>query len=632
MPSSVSLCVDAFISGLRPEPDVLVSEWAEEFRFLTQTSAAEPGRWRNERTPYLIEPMDALSTYSGVEQVSVIKGAQGGWTEACANAIGYTIHKAPGPMMYIQPTVDTAKRFSRTRLAPMIESCAPLRERIKDSKSRDSSNTVMMKDFPGGVLILGGANSAAALRSAPIRVLLMDEVDAYPQDVDGEGDPIELAEKRTSTFRNRKIFKFGTPTLVGLSHIEKAFKAGDQRQWHVPCPHCKAEQVLHWRFEDDQPGGLIWERGKPETAKYQCQHCLELIAEHHKTWMNANGRWIPSRTEGVDPKIRSYHWPSLYSPYGWPGSSWAELAKKWEVGHGDPTKLKAFFNLELGLPYEDKASRSAEPHVLMDRCANFPLPLADGTAVVPNEIALITLGADVQNNRIEYEVVGWGKGEESYSLLTGVIAGDTTTTAPFTELDRVLLQRFKNEAGLDLIIKAACIDSNFNTQTVTTWCGPRFNRRVWAVRGKSGPRAIWPRMPGHSKYNRTPQFTLGVDSAKSAIVGRLSIDEPGPGYCHFPTGRDESFFQQITSEICVTVYDKIPPYNVWKKKVAHARNEALDCRVYAYAGLCGLIAGGFNLDSEATRIGLLVSASLANLQQPLTRPANNRAPRFSMAR
>ena len=629
--NSLEICLAAYTNGLRPEPDMLVSEWAQEYRILSQTSAAEPGRWRNERTPYLIEPMDALSVYSGVEQVSVMKGAQGGWTEACANFIGFVVHKAPGPMMYLQPTVDTVKRFSRMRLAPMIESCEPLRERIKQSKSRDASNTVFMKEFPGGVLVLGGANSAAALRSMPIRTLLMDEVDAYPSDVDNEGDPIELAEKRTATFRNRKIFKFSTPTLVGLSPIEKAYKAGDQRQWHVPCPHCHNPQVLHWRLEDDQaPGGIVWKAGHPETAQYQCQFCLKLIAEHHKTWMNNNGVWIPSVT-GVDPKIRSYYWPSLYSPYGWPGSSWTELAKKWEAGHKDPTKLKAFFNLELGLPYEDKASRSAEPHVLIERCEVFPDPRADGTTVVADEIALITLGSDVQPNRIEYEIVGWWKGEESYSIDYGVISGDTSTSLPFDELDKVLMQRFRNKAGIELTIKAACIDANFSTQTVTTWCGPRFPRRVWAIRGAAGKRAIWPRMPGHSKYNRTPLFTLGVDGAKEAIVGRLSIAEPGPGYSHFPVGRDESYFEQLTAEVCVTVYDKIPPYNIWKKKSSGGRNEALDCRVYAYAALCGLASGGFNLDAESTRMGLQVSAAMAQLKVPtFGSQATGRAPRFSM--
>lgn len=631
----VTACANPLAAGIRPEPYVLVSEWAAEHRVLVQASSAETGTWRNERTPYLVEIMDCLTPFSGVEQVSVMKGAQGGFTEAGNNWTGYVIHKTPGPMLYVQPTVDAVKKYSRMRLAPMIEACKPLRERIRESRSRDSANTVFMKEFPGGVLTLAGSNSASALRSMPIRFLFLDECDAYPLDVDNEGDPIELAEKRTTTFRNRKIFKISTPTLAGMSHIETSYKQGDMRQWTVPCPLCQRTQVLRWRFEDDEmPGGLRWKRGSFDTAMYQCCHCLKLIPEFRKTWMNENGVWVPSRLDG-DPKIRSYQWPSLYSPYGWPGSSWPELAKKWEQGSKDPTKLKVFFNAELGLPYEDKAARAAEPHVLMERCEHYLTVAPDGALIIPNDIALITLGADVQMNRIEWELVGWSKGEESYSLATGIVSGDTTTLVPFNELDRALLQAFRNVAGVELKVMAGCIDANFNTQTVTTWCGPRFNRRVYAIRGVSGKnRVIWPRLPGVNKYNKTPLYTLGVDSAKEAVVGRLAIELPGPGYSHFPVGREEDYFTQLTAEVCVTVYDKIPPYNVWRLKNGQKRNEALDCRVYAYAALCGLIAGGFNLDAETVKMGLLVAARLASLTAVPRLGASNpgRTPRFQMGR
>lgn len=609
------LCSESFANGLRPEPETNVSDWAADYRVLVQTSSAEQGRWRNERTPYLVEIMDCLSPFSGIETTSVMKGAQGGFTEAGNNWTGYVIHKTPGPMLYVQPTVDSVKRYSRMRLAPMIDACQPLKERISEARARDSSNTVFMKEFPGGVLILGGANSAVALRSMPIRFLFLDECDAYPVDVDGEGDPIELAIIRTKTFRNRKIFKISTPTLVGISHIEKAYKQGDQRQWWVPCPHCNKIQVMRWRLEKDEdlPGGVRWKWGEPKTAFYQCEHCHKHIPEFRKTWMNNNGVWIPQAPD-TDPKIRSYHWPSLYSPYGWPGSSWPELAKKWEQGHNDPTKVKVFFNAELGLPYEDKASRRADPSLLMERCELFPEPLKDGTIVVSNEIAILTLGSDIQPNRIEFEIVGWGAGEESWSVFYGTINGDTSTPGPWVDFERVLRMKFRNEAGVGLQLFAACVDANFNTQTVTTWAGPRFNSKVWAIRGMSGRRPIWPRKPGATRYNKTPLFTIGVDTAKEAVVGRLGIEDAGPGCSHFPVGRDEDYFGQLTAEVCVTVYDKTPPYNIWKKKSAGARNEALDCRVYAYAALCGLVSGGFRLDAEADKIKQVVAAYVAAAQ------------------
>lgn len=624
------ICKEAFSEGLRPEPELTVSEWAEANRILVQSSSAEPGRWRNDRTPYLVEIMDSLSPWSGVEKISVMKGAQGGFTEAGNNWIGAIIDRFPGPTLYVQPTVETVKRYSQIRLSPMIEACPRIKSKVSEGKSRTSANTIFLKEFPGGALILGGANSAVALRSMPIRFLFMDEVDAYPLDVDGEGDPIALAEKRTTTFRNRKIFKISTPTLVGLSHIEKAYLQGDQRQWWVPCPFCECPFVMRWKFEgDESPGGLVWEWGQHHTVAYRCPYCTKLIPEFHKTRMNNGGQWIPLKGEGGDPKIRSYHWPSLYSPYGWPGSSWPELVKKWEQGHKDPTQVKVFLNAELGLPYEDQTTRRADPTTLLGRCEPVLPSWPDGAIKVPDEVAVITFGADVQANRIEYELVGWGRGEESWQLGRGSIVGDTATFAPFKDLDNVIIGKFRNQSGVALCIHASCVDANFNTQTVTTWAGPKFNRKVWAVRGQSGRGNVWPRLPGKSKYNNTPLFSLGVDAAKEAIVSRLNIMEPGPGYSHFPVTCDENYFEQLTSEVCVTLYDKTPPYNTWKKKSAGARNEALDCRVYAYAGLCGLLAGGLRLDAEVEKMAVEVEKRKA-LLKPNTAAIPQRGVRYRM--
>lgn len=633
----LEICKESLAKGLEPEPELTVSEWAAAHRMLEQNSA-EPGPWRNERTPYLVEIMDCLSPFSGIEFVSVMKGAQVGLTEAGNNWIGAIIDCFPGPTLYVQPTVDTVKKYSRMRLSPMIASCPTLKSKIGIGKSRESSNTIFLKEFPGGSLILGGANSAAGLRSMPIRYLFLDEVDAYPLDVDGEGSPIQLAEKRTNTFRNRKIFKISTPTIAGLSHIETAFENGDQRQYFVPCPHCGKMFVFRWRFSmDATPGGLVWDWGKPQTAMYQCPHCSKLIPEFQKTRMNIEGVWVPTEGKGGDPRVRSYHISSMYSPYGWPGSSWPELAKRWEKCHKDPTGKKEFFNLELGLPWEDAASKIAEPDSLMERCEEFPGRAADGILVIPDKVVVVTVGADVQNDRIEYEIVGWGNGEESWSLDKGIIPGDTSTFAPYMELDKVINQKLRNETGVGFQIHAACIDCNFNTQTATSWCGPRFHKRVWAVRGAAGKRAIWPRLPGKTKHNSTPLFTIGVDAAKEAIVGRLTIVEEGPGYSHFPTERasDRDYFDQITSEICVTIYDKIPPYNVWRKKYPSARNEALDVRVYAYGALCGLIASGLRLEVEDVRLTTENEKRKAQLK-PIARPLGtfngNRASRFQMER
>ena len=285
----------AWREGLTPDPLLTVSEWSDRHRMLSSKASAEPGRWRTSRTPYLKAIMDCLSPTSPVERVVFMKAAQLGATEMGSNWIGYVIHHAPGPMMAVWPTVEMAKRNSKQRIDPLIEESSALAELIAPARSRDSGNTILAKEFRGGVLVMTGANSAVGLRSMPVRYLFLDEVDGYPLDVEGEGDAISLAEARTRTFARRKIFIVSTPTISGASAIEREYEASDQRRYFVPCPHCSHRQWL--RFEQ-----LRWDKGQPETAAYICESCDTAIAEHHKTWMLEHGEWramIPSRCMGM---------------------------------------------------------------------------------------------------------------------------------------------------------------------------------------------------------------------------------------------------------------------------------------------------------------------------------------------
>jgi phage terminase large subunit GpA-like protein len=269
--------------GIRPDPDLTVSEWADRHRWLSSRASAEPGRYRTARTPYMREIMDALSPASPVQRVVFMKAAQVGATEAGNCFIGFVMHHAPGPMLAVQPTVELAKRNSRQRIDPLIEESPELRERIKPARARDAGNTMLSKEFAGGILIMTGANSAVGLRSTPARYLFLDEVDAYPASADEEGDPVSLAEARSLTFAHRrKALLVSTPTIRGLSRIEREFEASDQRRYFVPCPHCGHRQWL--RFER-----LRWDKGCPETAEYHCEGCEKPIAEHHKTQMLAAG-------------------------------------------------------------------------------------------------------------------------------------------------------------------------------------------------------------------------------------------------------------------------------------------------------------------------------------------------------
>src|SRR5512135_2887782 len=307
----------AAAAGARPDPLLTISEWADKYRTLSQRASSEPGPWRTDRTPYLREIMDCLSPMSAVERTVFMKGAQIGGTECGNNWIGYVIHQAPGPMMAVQPTVEMAKRNSKQRIDPLIEESEVLRKLVRDPRSRDSSNTVLSKEFPGGVLVMTGANSAVGLRSMAARYLFLDEVDGYPGDVDGEGDPINLALARTRTFSRRKVFLVSTPKITGMSRIEAAFEESDKRYFALPCPTCREMQVLKF-------AQLRWPKGKPEKAVYVCDHCGQEIANHQKQWMLPRGEWRANPGPDWDRKTAGFHLSSLYSPVGW--FSWGDAA------------------------------------------------------------------------------------------------------------------------------------------------------------------------------------------------------------------------------------------------------------------------------------------------------------------
>lgn len=331
--------------GLRPDPRLTVSEWADRYRELSQQSSSEAWHWQTDRTPYFREVMDALSPSSPVETVVLQKGSQLGGTEAGNNWLGYVIHQAPGPMLYVQPTVEMVKRTSKQRIAHMIESCPPLRERVKETRSRDSGNTILAKEFPGGILVMTGANSAVGLRSIPVRYLFMDEIDAFEADAEGEGDPVELARRRTSNFRrNRKMLLVSTPTLKGFSRIERAFLQTDQRYSQVPYPFCEVLQRITW-------AAIEWPECEPQKAALKCVACERLIPEARKTEMLAAGEWVPT-AEG-DGRTVGYHLSALYSPFGW--YSWGDAAadhmKAKEAGR---EALKVWINTVLAETWEEE--------------------------------------------------------------------------------------------------------------------------------------------------------------------------------------------------------------------------------------------------------------------------------------
>ncbi len=570
--------VKGFTDGLRPEPRLTVSEWADANRYLDSKASAEPGLYKTSRTPYVREIADHLSVTSIVKYIVVMKGAQVGLTELGNNWMGYIIACAPGPILSVQPTVSMMERNSKMRIAPMIEASPVLRSKIKSPRSRDSGNTIAQKEFPGGVLIQTGAESAVGLRSMPARYVMADECDAYPGDVEGEGSPMSLMEKRTSTFSNKKFLKISTPTIQGQSIIEAEFLLTDQRYYHVPCPLCGCEQWL--KFDR-----IKWEKGKYDRVVYMCEHCDEGIEERFKGEMLANGYWKATAPGNATAYTVGYHVSALYSPPGW--KSWAEIAEEWDKAQGDDNKLKSFYNTVLGETWKEK-TEAPEWEKLYERAEDYPL-----NKVFKN-VAVITAGVDIQADRIELEIVGWIEGRKSQQIDYRILIGDTAKKEVWGELDKIVNEQFEREDGVMMGIRLIAIDSGYNSAQVYKWSKKFGFSRVVPIKGQenlqqyfSPPRVVDATKHG-KKIGKQKIWHIGVNFIKTETYGffRQSIDPETKiipeGYCHFPK-REPHYFRGITAESVQLIRVKKTGHlkHVWVKK--YERNEPLDCRVYARA-------------------------------------------------
>lgn len=587
MPEALGWVDSVWRSGLAIDPAMSVSDWADRHRVLSSLSA-EPGPWRTDRVPYLRAIMDALGPDDPHETVVLMKGAQIGATEAGLNFLGYAMEHVGGVILLVMPTLFDIRRNTRVRIDPMIEASPALRAVVATPRSKSGANSIFEKAFRGGRLFMTGANSASALASTPVRFVIADEVDRWPVELKGEGDPLSLVKQRTVTFRGRrKIFVASTPTLKGVSRIEAAFAEGDQRRYFVPCPHCGEMAPMTWER-------IRWPEDRPDEAAAACLACGALASEADKHGMIAAGEWRATATG--DRKTASYHLPALLSPF----ETWGEIARAFVACGDDPTLLQTFWNLKLGEPWEDAATAPVFVDTLASRAEPCDVPWTD---VLPDGVAVVTAGADVQADRIEIEVVGWGKGEESWSLDYTVLYGDTSRPEIWQALDRLLLRRFRHPRAVpDLHIAAACVDAGYLTADVMKFSAARLSRRVWAIRGRGGPGLRpWPRVPPKPRRaGLAPLFHLGVDSLKQSLTGRLRAGE-GPGAVHVPSDRDLSWFQGLTSERPVRRFVRGVARIEWTHDRT-VRNEPLDARVYATAALHGLRAHGLDLDAVAAKL------------------------------
>lgn len=561
----------------RPPPNDTVSEWADKNRVLVSDSSAEPGPWRTDRAPYQREIMDAF-TQPGIYEIDIMASAQVGKSEIELNMLGRAIDIDPGPILYIQPTDKVAEDYSKRRIAPMISASPTLRDKVYRAKGRDANNTITMKTFPGGSLAIIGANSPSDLASKPVRYIFMDEIDRFPLSAGTEGDPIELAERRTETYRhNRKIVKCSTPTIKGASKIERAYMHGTQEEWRTECPHCRNYNFI--RFDDVKFNKEEFEdeEGQKQytvsNTRWMCPICKRETPEIDVKRCPA--KWFIKNPKAIQNGVRSFRLNAFMSPW----SDWKSICLSFLKAKDDPELLKVFHNTMLGESWEMR-DRSGAPEKLLARREHY-------NAEVPTGVLVLTMGIDTQDNRLEYEVVGWDKDEQSWGISRGVIPGRADSPGVWEEVDGLLDREWKMENGMGMRILATFMDSGGHfTESVYKECAKRGPRRMWAIKGEGGEGKPYVRLMKNGNLpDKAVGFIIAVDAGKEAIMYSSGIDEPGSRYMHFPLGHhcgyDLEFFRGLISEKQIIRRKKGQNVIEWEK--TYERNEPLDCRNYARA-------------------------------------------------
>lgn len=560
--------------AIRPKDSLTVSEWADANRVLSGEGSAEAGQWKTSRTPYLREVMDALSEESPSRKVVFMKSSQVGGTEAGSNWLGYIMAHAKGPVAVVMPTEKAMQDWASQKFDPMAKDTPSIAAVMASRSNRSSDNNAQRKRFTGGILYFKTAGSTTELKSTSLRYAIADEVDEWDW-ATLQGDPLGLLEIRQTTFHDRKLFVVSSPTMKDASRIEEQFDLGDQRRYHVPCPHCGERQHLKWPNLRWQKAGRLVTR-----AWYICEECGVEIDEHHKPAMLAAGRWIASNPDGL---WRSYHVNAIYSPIGL-GLNWAELADEWIEAQDDPAKLMRFVNTRLGETWADR-SHDMKPNILAARAEPYAL------RSVPRGALVLTAGVDTQDDRLEIRVIGWGwhgGTVHEWTIDYHVIPGNPAEPRIWDALDDYLCGEFANAYGKTLTIEATAIDTGgHHTHAVYAYVRRAKARRVIAIKGASQPGRVILGKPSHQDVNWRGQtikkgvalYTVGSDTAKHWIYNRLNGDtdkDPTERRVHYSSELEPWFYDQQVAE----TYN--PRKNRWEVKKGK-RNEVLDTHVYAIA-------------------------------------------------
>lgn len=556
-----------------PRKRMLVSDWADKNRVLSTKGSALAGQWRTSRNPPLREPMDACSTRSGIRDVTLQFPIQFGKTEVEVNVLGYSITEDPCPIMVCLPGEVSMEKWVNQKLNPLLEEKSAVREALRSVNSRDASNTKTFKDFVGGQLYLEHAGSPSRLKSTTVRKLLVDELDEFANSLKGGDDPVEMLDGRTSAFPATSLRVYiSSPQIKGRSRIEEKFLKGDQRRYHVPCPHCGHRQHLQW-------SGLHWARDL-SAAWYVCQECGCHIEEHHKTAMIAAGLWVPGNLSAL-PGLRSYHINCLYYQFGL-GPTWLDLARMWVEAQNDPAKLKTFTNDRLAETWEDASMRSVRHNAIQERAEPYALREA------PEGVLYVTVGVDTQDDRLEVHFTGWGRGMAFWTLDYAVLPGDPAGPEVWAALTELLNKPIQRKDGVVLRVEATAVDmAGHKTEDVKHWVRQALVRRPMAIQGAipnnapvlGKPRLLDVTHKGVTDKKGVRVYYVGTVAAKNWLFGRLSVDSERAAeerVTHFSHDLEPSYFSGLVSEI----YN--PSKNRYEKRRG-ARNEPLDTWVYGYA-------------------------------------------------
>lgn len=595
---NVDFVLNGIVQGVKPPKDQTISEWAAENRILAGEASASKGRWTNDRTPYLVEIMDKLSPQDPCADVAFVKGSQIGGTECLINAALYYMCQCPCPIGLYQTTDDTAAEFERQRLAPTFAAMG--------LDKYFTNSTAGCKEYPGGIFFLGSGGSASQLRSKPLQVVLCDEISGWVEDCGGEGDPCDLVKRRTTNFPRKKRFWNSTPTIKKKCRITKKFEVGDQRYYNVPCPHCGELYVWKWAH-------MVWDRDGdgnhlPYTARMRCPHCGKDTEEWRKAELLAQGQWVATNQNGAYP---SFHLAAFYSPLGW--YSWEEAVTDFLEAQGDPQKLKVWTNNVCGEAWDEDNQVKRDFSDLELRCEQYE-------AEVPDGVVVLTVGVDTQDDRLECEVVGWGRGLESWSIGYWIIPGDPDLDGVWEQLDEIISQPYVKADGTQLFVAAGLVDSGgHKTSAVYRYCAKREWRKIYASIGARGPNRPVISRPSSTKKSSAENaklITVGTDTVKDWFFNVLSYDRPGPGFCHFPEKEiyDGEHFRQLTAEVKKSHMSR--GYIVYSYEKVYERNEPLDCRVYS--------RGALNL--TGVDVDKMASMGMSYTKNPTNRPVR-RPPR-----